>query len=170
VKSDEETAHEIVRTIRQLVRRISEHSRYLSRNVGLTVPQLACLKAIGELEEQGAELVTVAKLATKVQLSPATVSRILDRLVNAKLVARERSEQDRRKVSLALTTTGVERYQALPTPLQERFLTRLAELPDTERTQLLESLRRIAELMDAGGLDAAPMLAPGAEPEPPVSE
>jgi DNA-binding MarR family transcriptional regulator len=164
-----ETADEILRTIRQLVRRISEHSRYLSRNVGLTVPQLMCLKAIGELEEAGSELITVAQVAKEVQLSPATVSRILDRLVNVSSVSRQRSEKDRRKVSLTLTPAGLERYQTLPTMLQERFLTRLAELPAKERTQLLGSLRRIAELMDATDLDAAPLLAPGAEPEPPTS-
>ena len=169
MSTEVETADEILRTIRQLVRRISEHSRYLSRNVGLTVPQLMCLKAIGELEGGGSELITVAQVAKEVQLSPATVSRILDRLVNAKLIARQRSDRDRRKVSLTLTPAGLERYQTLPTPLQERFLMRLAELPVNERTQLLDSLRRIADLMDAAELDAAPLLAPGAEPEPPTS-
>ncbi len=166
MSSHSETADEILRTIRQLVRAISEHSRYLLRNVGLTVPQLACLKAIGELEEAGSELITVAQVAKEVQLSPATVSRILDRLVHAGLIARSRSDRDRRKVSLALTEVGLERFQSLPTPLQERFLTRLAKLPAAERDRLLDSLRRIAELMDATDLDAAPLLTPGAEPEP----
>lgn len=168
--SEVTTADQILRTIRQMIRRISEHSRYLSRNVGLTMPQLVCLKAIGQLEERGSELASVAQIAKEVQLSPATVSRIIDRLVKANLVTRERSDKDRRKVRLTLTTAGLERYEALPMPLQERFVTRLAELPDAERIQLLDSLRRVADLMDAGDLDAAPLLAPGAEPEPPVSE
>lgn len=161
-----EIADDILRTIRQLVRRIAEHSKYLSRNVGLTVPQLMCLKAIGRHEEGGLELITVAQVARDVQLSPATVSRILDRLVNASLVSRRRSEKDRRKVSLTLTPAGLERYQTLPTPMQERFVQRLAQLPPDERSELLGSLRRIAELMDASDLDAAPLLVPGSEPEP----
>ena len=48
---DKEIAHEVLRSIRQIVRRISEYSRQLSREVGLTVPQLMCLKAIGDLED-----------------------------------------------------------------------------------------------------------------------
>ena len=66
------------------------------------MPQFVCLKAIGQLEEQGRELITVAQIAKEVQLSPATVSRILERLVKAGSVTRVRSEQDRRKVSLCL--------------------------------------------------------------------
>ena len=160
--SSKETAEQILRAIRQVVRRISEHSKYLSREVGLTVPQLVCLKAIGELEETQPS-VTVALVAKEVQLSPATVSRILDRLERAGLVVRERSQSDRRKVSLTLTAGGYERFQTLPTALQEEFLQKLAKLPDSERLQLLNSLRRVAELMEATDIDAAPLLAPGAE-------
>lgn len=156
-------ADEIVRTIRQLVRRISVHSKHLSREVGLTVPQLVCVKAIGELEDAGESSITVAAVATAVQLSQGTVSRILDRLERSGLVARTRSETDRRKVSLALTEKGRTSYLALPIPLQDRFLERLDQLPDSERSQLLSSLRRIAELMDASDLDAAPLLVDGAE-------
>lgn len=153
-------AHEILRAIRQLVRRISEHSRYLSREVGLTVPQLMCLKAIGELEDDEAG-VTVAMVSDRVQLSAATVSRIIDRLERAGLVTRERSAADRRRVSLALTAAGLERYQTLPIPLQETFLQRLDQLPEPELDQLRTALQRISELMEASQLDAAPMLVPG---------
>lgn len=171
-----DSADQIVRTIRQLVRCISEHSRYLSREVGLTVPQLFTLKAIGALEEElaGGDVVTVAAVARRVHLSAGTVSRILDRLARAGLISRERSTGDRRRVSLTLTAAGLERYQTLPVPLQERFVERLAELPVAERDRLLASLRTVAELMDATDLDAAPLLAPGAEfkteSDPPPSE
>jgi DNA-binding MarR family transcriptional regulator len=170
VTFETETADEILRTIRQVIRRVSEQSRFLSRNVGLTIPQFVCLKAIGQWEELGGELITVAQIAKEVQLSPATVSRILDRLVKAGFVTRIRSEQDRRKVSLSLTSSGLERYQALPTPLQERFIVRLNALPLEERTQLLDSLRTIADLMDATDIDAAPLLLPGTEAEPITDE
>ncbi|MGB5813113.1 MAG: MarR family transcriptional regulator [Polyangiales bacterium] len=157
-----EVAHDVLRTIRQIVRRISEHSKSLYREVGLTVPQLMCLKAIGELEEESEE-VTVAMVAKRVQLSPATVSRIVDRLTRSNLVTRERRAKDRRKVCLSLTASGLERFQTLPVPLQEVFVRRLLELPQGERSTLLESLKRIAELMEAAEIDAAPMLTPEAD-------
>lgn len=154
---DAEIAHDVLRTIRQIVRKISEHSKALYREVGLTVPQLMCLKAIGELEETQDE-VTVVMVAKRLQLSPATVSRIIDRLTRANLVNRERRSKDRRKVCLSLTPPGLERFHTLPVPLQELFVRRLSALPRNERTNLLESLRRIAELMEAVEIDAAPIL------------
>lgn len=155
-------AHEVLRRIRQIVRRISEHSKFLSREVGLTVPQLMCLKAVGELSPELPEL-TVARVGEQVQLSAATVSRIIDRLVRAGLVVRERRAKDRRKVCLSLSPLGVERYHDLPIPLQERFVTRLMALEEGDRLDLLNALQRITELMDATDLDAAPLLTPGAD-------
>jgi DNA-binding MarR family transcriptional regulator len=163
-------AHEVLRSIRQIVRRISEHSKQLSRDIGLTVPQLMCLKAIGESEERNDEI-TVAKVGEEVQLSPATVSRIIDRLARAGLVSRERRARDRRRVCLSLTPAGLDRYQNLPIPLQEDFIQRLLDLPDDERAGLLNALRRIAELMEAHDFDAAPILTPESDvKEAPLGE
>ncbi|MEZ4429915.1 MAG: MarR family winged helix-turn-helix transcriptional regulator [Nannocystaceae bacterium] len=158
-----EIGHEVLTSIRQIVRRIAEHSQYLTRAVGLTVPQLMCLKAIGELEEARAGEITVVLVSQKVQLTPATVSRIIDRLTRADLVIRERRSKDRRRVCLSLTPAGLERFQTLPTPLQEQFIARLGALPDEERRALLGALQRIVQLMDAGDLEAAPMLTPEAD-------
>ena len=162
MEPSQEKAHEVLIAIRQIVRRISEHSKYLSRAVGLTVPQLLCLKAIGEMEDRSPEI-TVAMVGGRVQLSAATVSRIVDRLVRAGLVARERRSHDRRRVCLSLTPAGIERFQTLPTPLQEQFVQRFEALTVTDQQALLSALSRIAGLMDANGLDAAPMLTPGAD-------
>lgn len=150
--------NEILRTLRQLIRQISMHSKYLAREAGLTLPQLMCLKAIGELEDDDGD-VTVAQVGQRVQLSAATVSRIVDRLARADLVTRDRSTRDRRKVNLRLTAAGLERFQTMPVPLQETFIRRLDELPEAERRELLGALRRVAELMEATDFDAAPILA-----------
>ncbi len=160
MNSSTDIADEVLTSIRQIVRRISEHSKYLTREVGLTVPQLMCLKAIGELEVREPEI-TVNMVGKRVQLAPATASRIIDRLVRSGLVTRERRSKDRRRVCLSLTPAGLERFQTLPMPLQEKFLQRLGSLPDDERQALLDALKRIVELMDAERLDAAPILTPG---------
>lgn len=159
---DTQIAHEVLRTIRQIVRKVSEHSKAMYQEVGLTVPQLMCLKAIGDLEEESDE-VTVVMVAKQLDLSAATVSRIVDRLTRANLVTRERRAKDRRKVCLSLTAAGLERFQTLPIPLQEMFVRRLSDLPSKERTTLLASLQRIAVLMEAAEIDAAPMLTPEAD-------
>ncbi|MBO6940453.1 MAG: MarR family transcriptional regulator [Deltaproteobacteria bacterium] len=151
-----ELAHEVLTAIRQIVRRVSEHSKQLSREVGLTVPQLLCLKAIGEAGAE--EALTLAGLAQRVQLSSATVSRIIDRLVRAGLVSRERGTTDRRLVRIRLTEAGEDRFESLPKPLQEEFLQKLYALPAEEREELVVALQRIADLMGAAALDVSPIL------------
>lgn len=158
--TDPHIADEVLTSIRQIVRRISEHSKALSQMVGLTVPQLLCLKAIGHLE-RGEDEITVVMVGKQVQLSAATVSRIVDRLVRSGLVERERRSQDRRRVCLSLTDAGLERFQTLPTALQEKFVERFSALSDDERDTILSSLHRIVAMMDAEDVDAAPILVPG---------
>ncbi len=159
---DIDTANEILRAIRRIVRKISAQSRMMSHQVGVTLPQFLCLKAIGELEEVEQE-VTVVMVGKRVHLSPTTVSRIVERLVKSGMVNRERRSRDRRKVCLSLTDLGLERFQTLPTPLQDEFVQRLTHLDASERLALLDSLRRVTQLMEAEDLDAAPVLVPGSD-------
>jgi len=46
-----------------------------------------------------------------------------------------------------------------PPPLHERFMVRLAELPEEERREIDQMLRRIVEMMEAEKVEAAPVLA-----------
>lgn len=149
------TSYEILRSIRRIIRRVSDYSRAMSRDVGLTVPQLLCLKAIGD---GGVDEVTPVFVSQKVHLSPATVSGILDRLERDGFVVRERRSKDRRKVCLGLTPHGADLYQNLPTPLQEAFLRRLGKLANDEQGELLSALQKVVDLMEAGGIEAFPIL------------
>lgn len=149
---------QILRAIRRIIRRTSEHSRNVGKHSGVSVPQMLCLKAIADLADE--DQVTVVKIAQTVQLSTPTVSRLLDRLEKSGFIHRERSATDRRKVCLTLTEDGLRRIEHLPTPLHEQFLTRLETLDPVERLGLLKALERIVQLMDATEMDASPMLTP----------
>ncbi len=161
-----EYGYQVLRAVRKIVRRISEHSRAISRDAGLTVPQLLCLKAIGELSpaeadeaEKPEHEITIARVSREVHLSPPTVSRIIDRLERSGMVLRERRSKDRRRVCLSLTEAGRERFRCLPTPLDETFLQRLNALDPDQVGRLLRSLEQVIELMDASAADDAPLLA-----------
>lgn len=160
--STTDIADDALRAIRRILRKTSEYSRQLVRQSGLTVPQVLCLRFIAEAQPD--DEVTVAMVSGAVQLAPATVSRILDRLEDAGLVLRERRSQDRRKVCLSLTESGRRQVDKLPTPLQEQFVARLKGLSPGEQRQLLGSLEKVVEMMEATGLDAAPVLEPGEAP------
>jgi DNA-binding MarR family transcriptional regulator len=155
---DEATAHEMLRAIRRILRRVALHSRGMSRDLGLTLPQVLVLRAIGE--SGGAP--TARDVAARVQLSPATVSGILDRVERLGLLARARSTTDRRRVLLTLTERGRERIRDTPAPLQEEFAARVGGLPASEQRELLRSLEKVVELLEAESLDAAPILSAAA--------
>ncbi len=153
-KSD--STERILRAIRRIIRKTSEHSRQVARDTGLSIPQSLCLRIIGSgnLNDE----VTVVRVADAVQLAPATVSRLLDRLEEMKLIVRERRSRDRRKVFLRLTPLGRGRLKKLPTPLQEQFTARLLRLSPRKQDDLSRALETIVELMEAVDLDAAPVL------------
>lgn len=148
--------YEVLRNLRRILRRVSDHSRRISREAGLTLPQLLVLKAVGEA---ATDEYTPAMVSADVQLSPATVSGILDRLERSGCLVRERRSQDRRRVCLSLTEVGEAKLASLPSPLEDRFLDRLAKLPDAEREGVLAALDTVVRLMEAEEIDAAPVLA-----------
>lgn len=151
---------EILKALRRILRRVALHSRQLLKETGLTLPQVLCLRALGECAGGQA---TQVELSRSLQLAQPTVTGIIDRLERAGLVKRERSTADRRKIAVSLTESGHGRLASLPTPLQEEFIARLTQLSSAEQTSLLQSLTRVVELMEAQAVDAAPMLLPDAE-------
>lgn len=155
-------AEDVLRAIRRILQKTSEHSRQLARQAGLTVPQTLCLRFLAEADRD--EEVTVARISQAVQLAPATVSRLLDRLEDAGLVIRERRSRDRRKVCLSLTELGRQQISKLPPPLQEQFVSRLLDLHPDEQQQLLRSLVKVVEMMEASDLDVVPVLDSGTYP------
>jgi hypothetical protein len=65
---------------------------------------------------------------------------------------------------VALTGGGAELLEGAPSLLQDRFRRELAKLEQWEQTQLLASLQRIASMMDAAKIEAAPELSPAVVP------
>lgn len=160
---DDEIADRILKAIRRILKRTAEHSRHLAKEGGLSATQLLCLRLIGQTGAQ--QEITAVQLTDAVQLSAATVSRILDRLESQGLIQRERSRADRRKVLLQLTRSGRTCLRKLPLPLQERFLAQLGALPRRDRIELISSLETIVRMMGAEGLDVAPVLAAAIDDE-----
>jgi DNA-binding MarR family transcriptional regulator len=75
---------------------------------GLTFPQWMVLKA---LRKHGR--MTAREVAESLEVTPANVTGILDRLEDSKLVRRTRSDQDRRVVHVALTKKGQEKVEEI---------------------------------------------------------
>ena len=143
----------IVAAIRRLMRAVDLHSRRLVDEYGLTGPQLATLQ-----EAAKAGPVAASALARAVHLSSATMTGILNRLEKRGFVERARGEMDRRTVMVSITDIGREVLARAPSLLQDRFRQELSGLETWEQMMMLANLQRIASMMDAEALDAAPHL------------
>jgi DNA-binding MarR family transcriptional regulator len=148
-----EKHQQLLIALRKVIRAIGLHSKQLNKTSGLTTPQLLIM-----LEIDKTSGINSSQVAKNVNLSAATVTNILDRLENKGLVSRVRSTQDKRKVSLYLTEDGKALLLNAPQALQEHFIENFANLAQWEQSQLLSSMERLAGMMDANEIDAAPLL------------
>ncbi|QUM80021.1 MULTISPECIES: MarR family winged helix-turn-helix transcriptional regulator [unclassified Moritella] len=148
-----EKYEELLVSLRQVIRAIDIHSRQLNKQSGLTGPQLMVMQNIAMLDAPLAK-----DIAKEIALSAATVTTIIDRLESRALVIRKRSETDKRKVHLSLSESGKLLLSSSPKPLQDHFIKRYQNLEEWEQSQLLSAVERIASMMDAEKLDAAPVL------------
>ena len=139
--------------LRRLIRATDLHSRYLVKTTGITTPQLLLLQSIKQNGE-----VSIRELALEISLSQATVTSILDRLEIKKLVVRKRSTKDKRIVHAQLTEAGRKIIAKSPPPLQDNFIKQFKNLDDWEKNMIIASLQRVATMMDAEKIDAAPVL------------
>lgn len=157
------TSHnDLLIALRQITRAIDLNSKRLSKTSGMTAPQLLVLQTL--LEEGGESKPSI--VAKKIHLSQATVTSIVDRLARAGLVTRARNEDDRRAIDIALTDAGREKLEEAPEPLQESFLNSFDGLEPWEQNLLISSVQRVAAMMNAEELDAAPILELGLLTDP----
>jgi DNA-binding MarR family transcriptional regulator len=164
VTTSRDIEDDIVAAIRRIIRAIDLQSRRLVERYDLTGPQLAILREVSRVQAP-----STSALAKAVHLGQPTVSGILHRLEKRGLILRERSATDRRNVAISLSAAGKKLLREVPSQLQDRFRDELAHLEDWERSSMLASLQRIASMMDAENLDAAPLLETGqmvGDPEP----
>jgi len=155
-KRSDETTMQVMAALRRIIRAIDLHSRSLVQRYGLTGPQLVVLKELVDASPR-----TVSELAAAVNLSQATVTGILDRLERKDMVIRRRDSKDKRKVMVSPTPAAKDALADAPPLLQDHFMATFADLADWEQTQILSSLQRIVALMEAGGVEAGPILTTG---------
>ncbi len=155
--AENDITDDVLIAIRRVIRAVDLHSRKLSQSYGLTGPQALVLKEINAHKR-----ISAGEVARQVSLSQATITDIIKRLEQRGLVTRVRDLSDRRKTMLEVTKEGKVLIKAAPPLLQEQFTKRFSKLQSWEQTLLLSSLQRVASLMDAEELDAAPLLASGA--------
>lgn len=144
--------------LRQILRATDQHERELAQAAGLTPAKLRVMQILAAQPDRSA---TPTALAGRMGVSQATVTALVDQLEQRGLARRQRSDLDRRQLRVALTDAGAEMLSRLPDALQQKFVQGFAKMADWERSMMIATLQRVAALLDAGHLKAAPVLSAG---------
>ena len=139
--------------LRRILRVTELNSRELARKSELTASQLLVLQHLGE---NGASLPST--IARSIDLKQATVTVLVNKLEAAGLVTKRRDTEDRRRVWVELTDAGRAAREDSPDLLQSRFERGFEGLEEWEQAMIVATLERVASLLDAEEIDAAPIL------------
>lgn len=132
-------------------------AKRLAKDTGLSTPQLLTLQAVSD-----AASLTVGEVARAINLTLATTTSIVNGLERKGLLEKRRDLTDKRRVIVSATAAGTRLIQDAPNTLQDLFARRFESLETWEQSFLLAALQRVAMLVDATDIDAAPLLHTGA--------
>ncbi len=124
-------------------RRLRGRDQHRKTEDGLTIAQVRALFALDQTEAA-----TAGEIAETAQLSPASVTAMLDDLERDGIVTRVRSDTDRRRVLVLLTEQGRAVLKKRRRLWLRRWDTALADVPERDIEAAAEVLRRIAGLLD----------------------
>jgi DNA-binding MarR family transcriptional regulator len=142
-----EKISEILSSFRKVNKYFYRQMWHHANELGVTVVQLRFLKTISDFPD-----ISLLELADKMEMSKSTASSVVERLVKAGLVKREKSKIDRRAVVLQLTVLGVEKEKEGHALFHER-MERLHELSEVDVQKLLHLHDQIAEKITFDGDD-----------------
>ena len=140
---------QVIVALRRITRAADIHSHLLQRDFGITGPQLSTLRVVHRMQP-----VSTGALARAACIGYATLTGILDRLEDNGYVTRTRDPDDRRSVILKMTKGGERVLASAPSLLQTRLREELVRMSDRERSNVLNTLLRVATLMEAEKPDA----------------
>lgn len=143
--------------LRRILRVTEINARDLARRSELTASQLLVMQ---HLAREGKAIPSA--IARAVDLKQATVTVLVNKLEEAGLAERHRDTADRRRVWVELTDAGRAALERSPDLLQNRFERAFESLEDWEQSMIVTALERVASMLDAGHLEAAPILDVGA--------
>ena len=138
--------------LRLIVQALRLGAREGERRAGLSSAQLFALQRIAENPQA-----SINDLAALTFTHQSSVSVVIQRLVERRLVAKVAASDDRRRQLLALTAAGRRALRCAPEAVQDRLIAALSALPQSRRRALAQSLREVARAVAPGKL-APPML------------
>jgi DNA-binding MarR family transcriptional regulator len=118
--------------------------REAQRSGELSFSQYAVLRVLADGGEHSA-----GELANAADLTPASITKMLDGLSRAGQLERVRDESDRRRVGVRITPLGLAVFEEKDRQLTDAWQVALAELDPEELDAMVTAMRRLSALFDA---------------------
>lgn len=143
---------DIVNALRQISGLLYHYSREMRQIYGITSPQLMVLKMV-----VGAEVpLSAIEISRSLNVSPANITGMIDRLEKMGLVERSRKEGDRRTFNLIPTEKGIELGQKTSHLIEEKLIKGLKGLTRIEISTIYLSLEKIIQIAGKEEIEALP--------------
>lgn len=147
-KSSPDKVKEIIFLIRKLMHGAELYTKELNKKYSITSAQLNCLLA---LHENGP--LPPSQIARYMMVNSSTVTGVIDRLEQKRLVSRQRNSPDRRIINIQLTPDGKKMAEVAPPPIQQRVVDGLQQLSSNQLNQIILSLTKLTRMLDLQDLD-----------------
>jgi DNA-binding MarR family transcriptional regulator len=135
-----QTTRRVLDALRRVVQSLRLSARAAETDLGLSGAQLFVLQKLSEERS-----LSVNDLAERTLTHQSSVSVVAARLVEKRLVARQRSAGDARRLELSITPKGRAMLRQSPLAAQERLLNGLTQMSERQRGQLAALLERLNE-------------------------
>ena len=139
---------EIIFLVRKLMQGAEMYTKELNKKYSVTSAQLNCLLA---LHENGP--LPPSQIAKHMMVNSSTVTGVIDRLEQKKLVRRQRNSPDRRIINIQLTPDGKKMAKVAPPPIQQRVVDGLQQLSPNELNLIIRSLTKLTKMLDLQDLE-----------------
>jgi DNA-binding MarR family transcriptional regulator len=146
--SSSEQIKAVIFLIRKLMHGAELYTKELNKEYSITSAQLNCLLA---LYENGP--LPPSQIARHIMVNSSTVTGVIDRLEQKKLVQRQRNSPDRRIINIQLTSDGKKMAEVAPPPIQQRVVDGLQQLSPNELNQIIRSLSKLTRMLDLQDLE-----------------
>lgn len=138
-------SRELLELMIQVNSRLRDERRWKA-DQELTVPQMILLLLLNHYGPM-----KTGDIARNLRVTQGVITRMADRLLEKGLISRSRDPRDRRVVFLALSQRGKKLASRLERERLEEMKVVLRSIPDRERQDLLDLLRRIRDHLESTG-------------------
>ena len=126
---------QVLKRFRVIYGSVRQHFRDVEKTCGVTGSQLWILQEVGKNPGIG-----VTDLAERLSVHQSTCSQLVEKLATRKLVIKERSKEDQRRVGLRLTAESALILEKAPGPAEGILPEALQALPEAALAALDKSL------------------------------